>query len=72
MSFLPKSYQFFLDRAVDIPSHGKDVVYGFNAVHKQYFPTGLRMRSTPEVDNIDSKRMCVDAKTKKGEVSFSE
>ena len=30
------------------------------------------MISTPEVDNIDSKRMRVDAMTKKGEVSFSE
>ena len=30
------------------------------------------MCSTPEVDNIDSKRMCVDAMTEKGEVRFSE
>ena len=30
------------------------------------------MRSTPEVDKIDSKRMHVDAITKKGEVWFSE
>ena len=30
------------------------------------------MRSTPEVDKIDSKRMRVDAMTEKGEVSFSE
>ena len=30
------------------------------------------MRSTPEVENIDSKRMSVDDMTKKGEVSFVE
>ena len=30
------------------------------------------MCSTPEVDKIDSKRMHVDAITKKGEVWFSE
>ena len=30
------------------------------------------MRSTPEVDNIDSKRGRDDALTKKGEVSFAE
>ena len=30
------------------------------------------MSSTPEVDNIDSMRMHVDAMTKKGEVIFSE
>ena len=30
------------------------------------------MRSTPEVDKIDSKRMCVDAMNKKGEVIFAE
>ena len=30
------------------------------------------MRSTPEVDNIDSKRMRVDAMTEKGEVSFDK
>ena len=29
------------------------------------------MRSTPEVENIDSKRMSVDAMTKKGELIFS-
>ena len=29
------------------------------------------MRSTPEVDNIDSKRMSVDSMTKKGEVIFA-
>ena len=71
MSFLSKTHQNVLDRAVDTPGHGKYVVGGFNAVHKQYLATCLRMRSTPEVDNIDSKRMCVDAMTNKGEVSFS-
>ena len=30
------------------------------------------MRSTPEKDNIDSKRMRVEAMTDKGEVIFSE
>ena len=45
---------------------------GFNAVQKRYLATCLRMRSTLEVDNIDSKRMCVDAMTEKGEVSFDE
>ena len=30
------------------------------------------MRSTPEVDKIDSKRMRVDAMTDKGELSFAE
>ena len=72
MSFLSKSYQIVLDRRVDTPGHGKDVVDGFNAVQKRYLVTFLRMSSTPEVDNIDSMRMHVDAMTKKGEVSFSE
>ena len=70
MSFLSKSYQIFLERAVDTPGHGKYVVHRFNAVHKQYLATCLRMRSTPEVDNIDSKCMSVDTMTKKREVSF--
>ena len=35
MSFLSKSYQIFLDRAVDTPGHEKDVVYGFNDVQKR-------------------------------------
>ena len=30
------------------------------------------MRSTPEVDNIDSKRMRVDAMTQKGHARFSK
>ena len=45
---------------------------GFNAVQKQYLDTCLRMCSTPEVYNIDSKCMYVDAMTEKGEVSFAE
>ena len=70
MSFLSKLCQFFLDRAVDIPGHVKDVVARFNYVHKRYLATCLIMRSTTEVDNIDSKRMNVDAITNKGEVRF--
>ena len=35
MSFLSNSYQNFLDRYVDTPGHGRDVVDGFNAVQKQ-------------------------------------
>ena len=42
------------------------VVHGFNAVQKRYLATCLRMRSTPEKDNIDSKRMRVEAMTEKG------
>ena len=72
MFYLSKSYQIVLDRAVYTPSRRKDVVDGFNAVQKRYLDTYLRMRSTPEKDKIDSKRMHVDAMTEKGEVSFSE
>ena len=63
MSYLSKSYQFFLDRAVDTPGRVKDVVNGFNAVHKRYLTTCLRMRSTTKKDKIDSKRMRVEAMT---------
>ena len=45
---------------------------GFNAAQKRYLATFLVIRSAPEVDNIDSKRMCVDVMTKKGEVIFAE
>ena len=61
MYFLSKSYQKFLDRVFDTPGYGKDVADGFNYVQKQYLATCLRMRSTPEVDKIDSKRMHVDS-----------
>ena len=64
--FLSKLYQIVLDRAVDTPGHGKDVVYGF------YLSTCLIMRSTPEVDNIDSKCMRVHTMTEKGKVSFAK
>ena len=47
-------------------------MYGFNDIQKLYLATCLRMVSTPEVDKIDSKRMHVDAMTKKGEVIFLE
>ena len=45
---------------------------GFNAVHKRYLATCLRMRSTTEKYKIDSNRMPVEAMTEKGEVSFAE
>ena len=35
MSFLSKSYQIVLDRAVDTPGHGKDAADGFNVVQKR-------------------------------------
>ena len=72
MYFLSKSYQFFLDIAVDTPGRGKYVAGVFNAVQKWYLATCLRMRITPEVDNIYSKRMNVDAMTDKGEVIFAK
>ena len=72
MSYLSNSYQIVLDRAVDTPGHGKYVVDGFNAVHKRYLATSLRMRSTPKKDKIYNKRMRVEAMTEKGEVSFSK
>ena len=70
MSYLSKLYQIVIDRSVDTPGHGKDAVDGFNAVHKRYLATCLRMRSTHERDKIDSKCMRVEAMTEKGEVSF--
>ena len=48
MYFLSKLYQIVLDKDVDKPGHGKDVVDGFNAVQKRYLATCLIMRSTPE------------------------
>ena len=72
MSFLSKSYQIVLDRSVDTLGHRKYVLNGFNSVQKRYLSTCLIMHITPEVDNIGSKHMCVDAMTKKGEVRFSK
>ena len=72
ISFLSKSYQIFPNRAVDTPGQGKDVVDVFNPVQKRYLANSLIMRSTPEVDKIDSKCMRVDAMTEKGEVIFSK
>ena len=71
MSYLSTSYQIVLDRPVDIPGHGKDVVDGLNAFQKRYLVTCLRMHSTPEKDKIDSKCMRVEAMTQKVEGSFS-
>ena len=68
MSYLSTSYQIVLDRYVDTPGHGKNVMGGFNAVQKQYLATCLRMNSTPNNNKIDSKRMRVESMTKKGEV----
>ena len=72
MSYLSTSYQIVLGRALDTPGHGKDAVDGFNAVQKKYSATCLRMRSTHEKENIDSKRMYVESMTEKGEESFAE
>ena len=72
MSCLSKLYQIVLDRALDTPGHGKDVVDGFNVSQKQYLATCFIMRSTTEKENIDSNRMRVEAMTEKGEVRFAE
>ena len=72
MSFLLESYQIVLDRAVDTPGHGKDIVGGFNAVKKQYLSTCLIRFITHEVENIGSERMRADAMTNKEEVRFAE
>ena len=48
------------------------MVDGFNAVQKGQLSTCLRMRSTPEVDKIDGKRMRIDSMKEKGEVIFSK
>ena len=69
MSFISKSYQIVLDRAVGTLGHGKYAVGGFNAVQKQYLATCLIMCSTTEVENIDSKHMRFYSMTKKVEVS---
>ena len=66
MSYVSTSYIIVLDRVVDTPGHGKDVVDGFNAVQKQYLATCLIIRSTPEKEKIDSKRMHVEAMTENG------
>ena len=63
MYFLSKLYQIFVDIAIDTLVYGKGVMYGFNAVQKQYLSTCLIMCSTPEVDKIDSKIIRVDAIT---------
>ena len=69
--FSIKLIYFFLDRTVDTPGHGEYVVGGFNDGQKRYLATFLRMLSTSEVDNIDSKCMRFDAMTQKGEVRFT-
>ena len=65
MYFLAEPHETVLDRAVDTPGYGKYVVDGFNAVQKQYLATCLRIRSTTKVDEIDIKRMRVDAMNEK-------
>ena len=72
MSFLSKSYQIVIDVAFDTTGHGKDAVDEFNAVQKQFLATFLIMISKPEVVNIDSKCMRVDAMSNMVEVIFSE
>ena len=45
---------------------------GFITVQKLYLATCLRMRSTPEKENIDSKCMRVESMTEKREVIFAK
>ena len=44
MSYFSTLYQKKIDRAVDTPSHGKDVVDGFNAGQKRYLAPCAHMR----------------------------
>ena len=55
-----------------MPVHEQDIVDGFNAIQKRLLPTCLRIRSTPKLDKIGSKSMCVHAMTEKGKLSFAE
>ena len=73
LSVLSVKFQIIIDRAVDTPGHGKDVVDGFNAVQKRFLTTCLRKTSMPEVHNTvtDSDRMQINSMTEHGEVSFA-
>ena len=70
MSFLSKAYQIVTDKSFDRPGHWKDVLDGLISFQKQYLDTWLRIFSTAEVENIDSKCMHVHAMTEKREVIF--
>jgi hypothetical protein len=74
LSVLSVKFQIVIDRAVDTPGHGKDVVDGFNAVQKRFLQTCLRKTSMPEVhDNVNaSDRMNIHSMTEQGEVSFAD
>jgi len=72
LSFLSSTFVIDIDRGIDTPGHGKDVVDGFNAVQKRYLKSCLRSRATPEVHDSSSKQMRVNAMTEEGEVSFAD
>eukprot|EP00978_Attheya_sp_CCMP212_P009286 scaffold21956_cov70-Attheya_sp.AAC.2 len=74
LSVVSVKFQIVIDRAVDTPGHGKDVVDGFNAVQKRFLTTCLRKTNMPEVHDTvnDDDRMLIHSMTEKGEVSFAD
>jgi hypothetical protein len=72
LSYLSVTYSISIDRAIDAPGHGKDVVDGLNATLKRFLGTCLRMTNMPEVHRGDGKRMNIHSMTDEGESSFAE
>ena len=57
LSMLSTKFNINIDRAIGAPGHGKDIVYGLNAVDKHYFKKIMRITKSAHEDNINIKKI---------------
>ena len=51
LSIISANFNVIVDRMIEVPGHGKDVVDGINFCDKRYLIGEMCMIGTPEVDD---------------------
>ena len=71
MSVMYQCYSVIIDRGISAPGHGKEVVYGFNAVDMRYI---YKLISTVKlhVSNIFDYQMQMHTGNQKDDVSLAK
>ena len=71
MSVMSQCYSIIIDRGISAPGHGKEVVYGINAVDKRYIYQLVSTVQLPGSIRFDSQ-IKIYTGTKKYDVSLAK
>ena len=69
---LSTKYNISIDRAIGAPGHGKDLVYGLNAVDKHYLKKNMRITKKPDEISLDIKKINVHTVFNKETISIAK